>query len=401
MLTKIRIQNFRSFKDLTIRCGAFNAFVGANSAGKTNLIKAFEFLKDAFYRGASTALAGQGGWANVRNRRSYSKKIAFEFEGQVPVPIPQEAIPMQSSFFYSIGFLKDPQSFEDLTIISERGSLSGSDPRWPNTGVLSSFHRDSEHIEIAGLWEQARTDTIVSTQQIPRPASADRLSLSDFTCVASAFIAQHVRNWRMYNVDPDVSRSPSRITEGEELWESGSNLASVLRQLSKDSALADRFLEVLKSLIPEFEGWETSTLADGRITYRVREHSIRPPFPPSSVSDGTIRLLMLLSALLNSRRRPSTVFIEEPERSLHPLVMHQLVELMREVSKDTQVFVTTHSPDFVRHCRPEEVFLMDKAQGTTRVMRASSISRINKFLEQFSLDELWTMGYLEAGIPNA
>ena len=117
------------------------------------------------------------------------------------------------------------------------------------------------------------------------------------------------------------------------------------------------------------------------------------------VSDGTIRLLSLLTGLLVKRDEPSTLFIEEPERSLHPLVLQQVVELMRTVSADIQIIVTTHNPEFVRHCMPDEVFLVDKVDGLTSVEPAKNVENIERFLETFSLDELWTMGYLERALP--
>jgi len=72
---------------------------------------------------------------------------------------------------------------------------------------------------------------------------------------------------------------------------------------------------------------------------------------------------------------------------------------MREAAAQTQVIVTTHSADFLRYCRPEEVYLMDKMDGCTQIMRASNIEQISEFLKRFTLDQLWLQGYLERSIP--
>jgi predicted ATPase len=166
-----------------------------------------------------------------------------------------------------------------------------------------------------------------------------------------------------------------------------------------DGDLRRKLLDIVQGMVPGFEDWETEQLADGRIAFKVREKGLRGTLPSLLASDGTIRLLTILAALFCSQLLPSTIFIEEPERSLHPTVMGQLVDLMREVSSQTQIIITTHSADFVRHCRPREIYLLDKVDGCTQVVQASSIEQIDEFLKQFTLDQLWLQGHLELGIP--
>jgi predicted ATPase len=188
--------------------------------------------------------------------------------------------------------------------------------------------------------------------------------------------------------------------------EKGETLALVLHQIhdhsgdgSDNEGFRSKLLNVMRMFVPGFEDWMTEHLIDGRISYKIKEKALKGALPPSLISDGTIRLLTLLTALLYNRDRPSTVFIEEPERSLHPLVMQHLVELMREVSRDFQVIVTTHSPDFARYCRPEEVYFVDKVDGLTQIVRAQDIEQIEQFFQSFTIDQLWLQGYLERGLP--
>jgi predicted ATPase len=152
-------------------------------------------------------------------------------------------------------------------------------------------------------------------------------------------------------------------------------------------------------MVPGFEDWETEQLADGRIAFKVRERGLHGTLPSLLVSDGTVRLLTILAALFGSQVPPTTIFVEEPERSLHPAVMEHLADLMREVSSQMQIIVTTHSTDFVRYCQPGEVYLLDKVNGCTQVVPASSIEQIGEFLNHFTLDQLWLQGHLERGIP--
>jgi len=224
-----------------------------------------------------------------------------------------------------------------------------------------------------------------------------------FSSLAGLVISDEIMRWRFYDPDPRQARIPSLAQRVVSVSETGDTLALVLHQLrhGKDngSGLHQKLLDVVQGMVPGFADWETEQLADGRIAFKVREHGLRGSLPSLLVSDGTVRLLTILSALFWSELPPSAIFIEEPERSLHPSAMGQLAELMREAAAQTQVIVTTHSADFLRYCRPEEVYLMDKMDGCTQIMRASNIEQISEFLKRFTLDQLWLQGYLERSIP--
>lgn len=223
---------------------------------------------------------------------------------------------------------------------------------------------------------------------------------SRFYSLASIIVSEEIADWRFYDPDPRAARLPSDNLGTAFMSESGDTLALVLRAFEGQEDRRAMLLDLMRDLVPGFDDWETELRTEeGKVTFKIKEKHLPKALPPGLVSDGTIRLLAILAALLYPRRPLSAVFIEEPERCLHPLVLGQLVELMREMSSQMQIIVTTHSSEFVRHCRSEEVYLMDKIEGLTRAVRASSIEQIDKFLELFTLDELWLQGQLEAGTP--
>ncbi len=421
MITSVRINNFRSFSDLRLDLGPFNVFVGPNGCGKSNFVDAFRFLKQAVSTSVSAAVSRRGGWNNVRNRKYRANRFTLELKGTgvgitlgVPPPARHSLGESTTPNHYEYAATFAHQKPSDILIIAESAlvalALEDSKPQ-----ILSAVKRTSKDISVSGLVEQFVSH---SRQSGLAERAADKSLLgSPFHSIAGFIIGHMIEHWHMYNLDPAEARRPSILDDSTEMSESGDNLSLILRYLgrsaphsSERSLIADRIRTIMQALVPDFQSWEPLTLADGRATFRIKEKEFASLFGPESISDGTVRLLSLLAALLahptqsdpaDASPGPGVLFIEEPERMLHPLVLDQLVQLMREVSSETQIVVTTHSPDFVRHCRPEEVYLMDKIQGTTRIVRASDISHIDKFLQKFSLEELWTMGYLEAGIPNA
>ena len=156
----------------------------------------------------------------------------------------------------------------------------------------------------------------------------------------------------------------------------------------------NRVEELLRAAVPEVE--ELLTLVTGTsVRVAVRERGFEEPFGPEHLSDGTLRLLAFIKAL--ALPNPLVSF-EEPENRVHPELLGALVELMRLSGK--QVIVTTHSPSLLDHFKPEEVYLVAKIEGETRIKRLSTMEDINvvkRFIDRGGgLGEAWVSGLLES-----
>ena len=405
MIRTASISNFKSFGDGTaVALAPFSVFVGPNAAGKSNLVDAFRFVQDCLGEGIASAVTKRYGWSNLRCRRRRSKTVSFSLAGapadeELNVEAGGKALTfLQPRFEFSFSF---SHQNEDFATIAESARLVACLTQDAEPQELSAFMRTTNKV-------QARESV---DPQTPREQTLDivepnrgRLFVgATFSSLAGLVINDEIMRWRFYDPDPRQARIPSLAQRVVSVSETGDTLALVLHQLrhGKDngSGLHQKLLDVVQGMVPGFADWETEQLADGRIAFKVREHGLRGSLPSLLVSDGTVRLLTILSALFWSELPPSAIFIEEPERSLHPSAMGQLAELMREAAAQTQVIVTTHSADFLRYCRPEEVYLMDKMDGCTQIMRASNIEQISEFLKRFTLDQLWLQGYLERSIP--
>ena len=153
--------------------------------------------------------------------------------------------------------------------------------------------------------------------------------------------------------------------------------------------------------IPQLEKIDLEHLADGRLLLKLKDRSFADPVLARFASDGTLKLLAYLTVLMDPD--PPAVFgIEEPENQLHPKLLPLLAEEIRAVSSNSQVFVTTHSPEFVTAVRPKELWMIARADdGFARVTRASDNPMVNSMVEHGgSLGDLWNEGYLEAADPK-
>jgi len=394
MLKKIKISNFKSLSDRTVSLNKLNVLIGANAAGKSNFVDAIRFIHEIITDRVSKAVGKRLGWTNVITRgKDKSSKISVEIRCDLSKAYPKKGRsiykykPIECTYKFEAGYSRR-KYFLESEFLEARLKIQGKE-------ITESFNRSRSKVQIleSELWKKQKTISISSPlKDIPFLQSA-------WGNISSIFLSNLVKNWRFYDLDVNAARRPC-IEETEDfLLDDGHNLASVLDRLKTRSSqkIKKRILDLMSILVPSFEGWKTEYQFDGSLGFTIKEKGIEKPLLPKMVSDGTIRLLSLLLALLYQPSQPSLICIDEPERYLHPQVLETLVEIMRDISNETQIIVTTHSSELVKWLQPDEVLMVDKIDGITRIARAQDISMINKFIEEFSLDELWLKGYLEGG----
>jgi len=394
MIKSVKFVNFKSLSPQTVELGPLNVLIGANASGKSNFVDAFRFIRDCVWHGASAAVAKRRGWKNVVSARpSQPPRIRLGLLMR-PEGIPhlrrqgEEYTASEASYSLEIGctgaeprvwdetfrtlYTRDAKTLED-GFVRRRGSLKGLGDAAPARagflrGVLKGFARDRSYLPMG------------------------------FPAFSSYSIAQSLGRWRFYELDPNAARSPSTEEAPDVLSEDGANLARVLKALQRaDRETSVRVRKLMNILVPGFSSWGTRRRADGTVVFTVKEDGIARPFLPSSISDGTIRLLCMLLGVLHTHATAPLMSIDEPERCLHPQLFKTLVELIREASHKTQMLVTTHSAELVRWLQPSEVLLVDKKDNQTVIVRAKDVEHIEEFLKEFRLDELWLQGYLKGG----
>lgn len=404
MITEFKIEGFKSFGTpaQTLRLGPLNFVVGANASGKTNLISALRFIRDAIDQDVEFAVSEFGGISEVRSKLMRERKqpkplmIAFKFDPGRPLEV---AVGKRSEFSI-VGF-----SYEiKLDLRNETGrpeidsELVVADIKTQSGKQLQyRLDRNKREVEINDPTNEKDSRTI----NVPDQESA-RLALSvGFFSVPAVVLRSIVTDWRFYNVSPHLARVPFKETPDVDLGPAGENLAVILHKLEQQNGkgVLDSIIAGLKSAVPGFRGIKTTQLpVEGKWAFQVLEEKIRGAINPDSVSDGTIRLLALMVIANWTARHSALVAIEEPENGLHPHLSEHIVQILRTASEDRQLILTTHSPAFLDYLEPEEVILCDKKDGFTKLKLASDITEIQTFRKHFRLGELWVQGTL-GGIP--
>lgn len=204
-----------------------------------------------------------------------------------------------------------------------------------------------------------------------------------------------VEQWSFYNIDAQVARQPYKDVPNATLGPRGENLAVVLQQMAARTRQDGKraVLAALRGAIPDLEDIQVRRDdLEGKVGLTNKEEGLPAPIHPTSISDGTVRLIALLVISTQGDGDDKLVVTEEPENGVHPHLAEHVVEVFRETSTRTQLIITTHSPAFLDHAEPAEVLLCGKVDGCTRMVRASDRDEINRFRKHFALGELWVQG---------
>ena len=211
-----------------------------------------------------------------------------------------------------------------------------------------------------------------------------------------------IENWHISDFHIGEARPSADAGYAEHLSTRGDNIAQVAQfMFEHHRPQFDRVLRVMRERVPGVVDVEAKATDDGRLVLRFKDGSFKDPFISRYVSDGTIKMFAYLILLYDPKPHP-LLAVEEPENQLYPDLMHELVEEFRAYARrGGQVFVSTHSPEFLNGAEIDEVFWLVKRDGFTEVRRASDSEVLRSLVEAGDLPgTLWKQGLFEGAGPR-
>lgn len=394
-IEKIKIENYKVYRNTEIRdLSNFSVFLGANGAGKSTLFDVFGFLSDALKSNVKTALNKRGGYREVYSRDG-NGPILFEIKFRND-NIPGEARPL-------ITYCLEIDTENGMPIITTE-TLSYRRGPYGRPFKFLDFHR-GEGTAIINEDEYSSSVTFQDRREQQILDSPDILAIKGlgqfqkFKAISS--FRRLLDDWYVSNFQIQEARSVEDIGFSEHLSTSGNNLAQVTRYIWENHRdIFDMILEKFRKRVPGVENVLAEETQDGRIVLKFKDDSFQDPFVARFVSDGTIKMFAYL-VLLNDPEKHPLLCVEEPENYLHHELLPELAEEFREYAdKGGQVFISTHSPDFVNALQPDELFWLQKNNGATTIRKASEDSNIKSLFENGDkLGWLWREGYLTGSGP--
>jgi predicted ATPase len=403
MLTRLRVQGFKNLLDLDVRFGPFTCLAGRNAVGKSNLFDAIRFLHLLTQHPIMEAV-----------------KLLRETKGRAPEP---------RSLFTAFGGFRAPEMRFTAEIVIDRkvqddfGVKALAAISTLRYGVAFRLAKEGgiERLELAEEWLQPikqdearrsfgfpgrkefkdsvvqgrRVGDFISTLQekdggpqikvhqeghggktVPAPRSSRTvlggMASSDFPTILAAH--REMESWRTLLLEPSAMRAPSFYSDPRFIDPRGANLPAAIERLRRIEAspgqvyaeLANRLSALIDDIhelrIKDDERTETLTLE-----IRGRDGVFHPA---SSLSDGTLRFLVLATLGLDPEAR-GVLCLEEPENGIHPERIPAMVRLLHDIAIDPnyamgednplrQVMINTHSPVVVENVSPEDLIYLDE-----------------------------------------
>ena len=379
VLTALAVRNYRSAHDLVVPLAPLTVVTGPNGSGKSNLYAALRLLAHAARGDVVAALAREGGLPNAMWAGPATVSRAME-RGEVPV----QGTARQGPARVGLGF-----ATEDLGYLVELGlpvpssSAFDLDPVIKDERIWSGpFCRQAATLverrgptlrRRAGRRWQAVTGEVAAHDSLFEHAG-------DAAAVPEAFrLRETIRGWRFYagfRTDPDApARRAMPATRTPALHHDGRDLAAALRTIVE---VGDR-AGLAAAIDDAFPGTELVVEPDGpgRLALGLRQPGLLRPLGVREWSDGTLRYVLLVAALLTPRP-PPLIVLNEPEASLHPELIEPLARLVRAASARAQLWVVSHSNALVRRLEADEraaSHTLGKSLGRTTITGLDALDR--------------------------
>ena len=402
MINSVRLVNFKNFADETLKLGPFTVIVGANASGKSNIRDAFRFLHGigrgytlAEILGGKYGPGGQIVWEPIRGAPNeiirFQKLYPYEsstFGVHVELSLAGQRV------FYSI----------DGNFNSNAGFAVSNEKLKTETGsVYATGKASGNNIEL--LLEDNEEGVEVShlTPMLSEVALALKLS-PEYMKLGSGLIAdgslKALDGIRLLDFVPERMREPAFPGQNM-LGDSGENLPSVLESICADSTRGRNLMSWLQELTPmEVKDFDFPRDPSGRVHLHIVERNGRK-VSTYSASDGTLRFLGILSALL-SPNEGGLYFFEEIDNGIHPNRLWLLMDFIeRQTAKgNAQVITTTHSPALLSWMSDKtfentSVVYRDQYWADSVIRPIADLYNLRELRKSFTLGELHTEGWLE------
>lgn len=385
-IESLRIRGYRTLRDVTFRdLSPLTVLCGANGAGKSTVIDVFAFLHETFTVGLRAAWDKRNRREGIRSR-GHDGDVSFELKYRAPN---DDGVNRLVSYSLRIG-----QDGLLPVVVAERLTWSVSPGSGRPKDILRFEHgRGSVFDESSGKEseEDLTSPDLLAVSALGQFQQHPRVkALRDF-----------ITGWYLSYLDANAARSTPDTGPQPRLSQSGDNLANVIQYFQEvHPAQLDLIFADLARQVPRLERLIPETMADGRLLLKLKDAPFEEPILSKFTSDGTLRLLAYLTLLHDPDPAP-VIGIEEPENQLHPKVVPVLASSIRAMSARSQIFVTTHSPEFLRDLQPKELWSIHRTEdGYAKVMRASQDDRVRAMLASgASLAELWSEGFLSGADP--
>ena len=377
MLTALALSNYRSLRNLVLPIQRLNVITGANGTGKSSVYRALRLLADTAQGRVVWSLAREGGlqstlWAGPEEISRAVRRGDYPVQGTVrkkPVSLRLGFASDEFGYLIDLGLPPPGQSAFSLDPEIKRECIWYGPALRPSTLLAERERCVVRTRSEQGEWRVVSDnlspfDTMMTHVADPRNAP-EMLTLRE-----------SIRAWRFYDhfrTDADAPARSAQIgTRTPVLGNDGADLAAAIqtiREIGDGPALTTAV----------DDAFPRSTLHvnnnSGWFSLVMKQHGLLRGLSAAELSDGTLRYLLLVAALLTPRP-PALMVLNEPETSLHPDLISPLARLIAGASERSQIIVVTHSVALITALAQASCnsIMLQKQFGETTVVGASELN---------------------------
>ena len=386
-IESIELKNYRLFRHAKLaKLPPMATIVGANGSGKSTLFDALSFLKDALTQNVAHAVARRGGFQELVSRGQ---------SGPVGITVRFRQDSGRHALYKLLIANENGRPITQREGLSHFSGTEGDDDPW----LINVSRGKGVATTILGKPEEWITRPI----DLKDPSALAIKGLGQFNEFrAAADLSELLESWHISDFHIHDARLSAEMGYAEHLSARGDNVAQVAHFLYEHHP--DRFqrvLDVMRARVPGITSVEAKPTEDGRLVLRFQDGGFKDPFIARYVSDGTIKMFAYLILLHDPKSHP-LLAVEEPENHLYPALLRELAEEFRDYARrGGQVFVSTHSPEFLNGAKLDEIYWFVKKDGFATVRRASESQRLRDLYDEGDLPgALWKQRLFEGADPQ-
>ena len=355
----VTIQGFKSIRNLEhFDLRPLNILIGGNGAGKSNFIDFFRMVRAMMalpipklpHASLHAYIADGGG----------SDDFLFLGSGTT------DAIHIEMSFgLHKYRFSLAPTVDESFLIHDEARFYDGGTSGW------------------CALGSGNKTPALLNDKEQAGALGGKNISQYIFEAIAS---------WKIYHFHDTGKLSPMRRSESIDdiayLRFDGANIAPYLMALSQENkACYQHIIDTIRLVTPFFDNFVFRVTPQDKVRLNWVQKGSDYPLKPQHFSDGTLRFIGLVTALLQPQP-PTTLILDEPELGLHPYAIEILAELLEAASRRMQIIVSTQSPALVDCFSPKDIVVVNRKDGASTFQHLDE-DKLRLWLNDYTLGDLW------------
>lgn len=365
MLQRMVLKGFKSIKTMGLEMRPLNVLIGANGAGKSNLVSFFKMLNEMM-AGRLQQYIGTSGRAH--SLLHFGPKVTPQIEARLEFEVDNGVDTYAMRLFHAAG--------DTLVFAEETLSFHGTNFPKPKVVALGAGHEET------------------------------RIGLEAEKGEPTARFFRHLLNrcrvYHFHDTSPTArARQYGYVGDNRWLMPDAGNLASFLYRLREENggAVYKRIVSTVRVIAPFFDDFELEPADPNKkeIILNWRNKGSDQVFGPHQLSDGTLRAICLVTLLLQPEDElPELIIVDEPELGLHPFALNVIAALFKKASHHSQVLISTQSSTFLDNFEPEDVIIVKRDGEESHMTRPDAVD-LDSWLEEYSLGEVWEKNVIGGG----